>query len=83
MERLTAQQVYDNLVKGYGKPRWWPGTPYEIMVSAILVQNTAWTQVEKVFAAWGEPEPAKVLTQSERSPNGTAGMASTSNRHEQ
>ena len=45
MERLTAQQVYNNLVKGYGTPRWWPGTPYEIMVSAILVQNTAWTQV--------------------------------------
>ncbi|MBM6982101.1 MAG: hypothetical protein I3I97_07735 [Bifidobacterium thermophilum] len=62
MERLTAQQVYDRLVEGYGKPRWWPGTPYEIMVSAVLVQNTAWTQVEKVFAAWGEPEPAKVLT---------------------
>ena len=61
MERLTAQQVYNKLVEGYGKPRWWPGTPYEIMISAILVQNTAWTQVEKVFAAWGEPEPANVL----------------------
>ena len=61
MERLTAQQVYNKLVEGYGKPRWWPGTPYEIMTSAILVQNTAWTQVEKVFAAWGEPEPARVL----------------------
>ena len=61
MERLTAQQIYDRLVEAYGTPRWWPGTPYGIMVSAVLVQNTAWTQVEKVFAAWGEPEPARVL----------------------
>jgi endonuclease-3 related protein len=30
---------------------WWPGdTPFEIMVGAILTQNTAWTNVEKAIA---------------------------------
>ncbi|MDD6461743.1 MAG: hypothetical protein PUF51_04685 [Bifidobacteriaceae bacterium] len=60
MTRPTAQQVYDRLVEAYGKPRWWPGGPFTIMVSAVLVQNTAWTQVEKVLAA-GDPDPAEVL----------------------
>lgn len=59
-QRFTAQQVYDRLVEAYGIPQWWPGAPYTIMVSAILVQNTAWTQVEKVLAA-GDLDPAEVL----------------------
>ncbi len=31
----------------FGSPGWWPGeTPFEIMVGAILTQNTAWRNVE-------------------------------------
>ncbi|MSS73811.1 MAG: hypothetical protein EXS64_20340 [Candidatus Latescibacteria bacterium] len=31
--------------------RWWPAeTPFEVMVGAILTQNTAWTNVEKAIA---------------------------------
>lgn len=34
----------------YGPLRWWPGeTPFEVMVGAILAQNTAWTNVEKAI----------------------------------
>ena len=42
--------VYDCLLAAYGPQHWWPGeTPFEIMVGAILVQNTAWKNVEKAI----------------------------------
>ncbi len=35
----------------YGPSGWWPAeTPFEVMVGAILVQNTAWTNVETAVA---------------------------------
>ena len=34
----------------YGPTGWWPAdTPFEIAVGAILVQNTAWRNVEKAI----------------------------------
>ncbi len=44
-------QVYEALFACYGPQHWWPGgTPFEIMVGAVLTQNTAWTNVEKAIA---------------------------------
>ncbi|MEO6696846.1 MAG: endonuclease, partial [Gammaproteobacteria bacterium] len=35
----------------YGPQHWWPGeTPFEVMVGAVLTQNTAWGNVEKAIA---------------------------------
>lgn len=43
--------VYQHLFDAYGCQHWWPGdTPFEIMVGAVLTQNTAWTNVEKAIA---------------------------------
>jgi endonuclease-3 related protein len=43
--------VYKRLYKFYGPQGWWPGrTRFEIMVGAILTQNTAWKNVEKAIA---------------------------------
>ena len=39
-----TKEIYDRLIAGYGQPDWWPGTPYAIMVTAILVQNTAFPE---------------------------------------
>ncbi len=48
---MTLQWVYDRLFGHFGPQHWWPGdTPFEIMVGAILTQNTAWTNVEKAIA---------------------------------
>lgn len=45
------RHVYDELLKSYGPQHWWPGdSPFEIMVGAVLTQNTAWTNVEKAIA---------------------------------
>jgi endonuclease-3 related protein len=43
--------LYNQLLARYGPQHWWPGeTPFEVMVGAILTQNTAWTNVEKAIA---------------------------------
>ncbi len=42
---------YHRLLAAYGPQHWWPGdTPFEVMVGAVLTQNTAWTNVERAIA---------------------------------
>ncbi|MDM7913900.1 MAG: endonuclease III domain-containing protein [Candidatus Eisenbacteria bacterium] len=44
--------LYEALREDHGTLGWWPGrTRLEIIVGAILTQNTAWTNVEKAIAA--------------------------------
>jgi endonuclease-3 related protein len=46
----TLQHFYDLMSAHHGKTHWWPGeTPFEICIGAILVQNTAWSNVEKAI----------------------------------
>lgn len=48
-ERLLT--IYQTMLQAYGPQDWWPAdTPFEVMVGAILTQNTAWTNVEKAIA---------------------------------
>jgi len=48
-------QVFNTLLSAYGKRNWWPAqSPYEMMVGAILTQNTAWTNVEKAISNFGD-----------------------------
>ncbi|HEY2118810.1 MAG TPA: hypothetical protein VGH37_06450 [Candidatus Acidoferrum sp.] len=40
------QDYFEILVRSYGPQKWWPGrTRFEIIVGAILTQNTSWTNV--------------------------------------
>jgi endonuclease-3 related protein len=44
---VPLRAYYDALFAAYGPQRWWPGrTAFEVIVGAILTQNTAWTNVE-------------------------------------
>ncbi|NOZ56893.1 MAG: endonuclease III domain-containing protein [Calditrichaeota bacterium] len=44
------ERVYETLFEQIGPRHWWPGeTPFEVMVGAILTQNTAWANVEKAI----------------------------------
>lgn len=44
-------QIYGRLRKRFGHQNWWPGeTPLEVMIGAILTQNTSWTNVEKAIS---------------------------------
>ncbi len=50
-ERGTFQKIHDTLFATYGPQHWWPGdSRFEIMVGAVLTQNTAWTNVERAIA---------------------------------
>lgn len=49
--RKKIKSIYQQLYDAYGGQGWWPGdTPFEVMVGAILTQNTAWINVEKAIA---------------------------------
>lgn len=44
------QQVYERLWKAYGPQHWWPGDgPFEVIVGAVLTQNTSWKNVERAI----------------------------------
>lgn len=44
------QDMYRLLLETFGPQHWWPGdTPLEIMVGAVLTQNTSWQNVEKAI----------------------------------
>jgi len=43
-------EIYEILLDHFGPQGWWPGeTPLEIMVGAVLTQNTNWTNVSKAI----------------------------------
>ena len=63
--RKRLLQVYETLLAQHGEQRWWPGdTPFEIMVGAVLTQNTAWSNVERAIANLlerGKLDPEAIL----------------------
>ena len=47
----TTRKVFDLLLDVLGPQFWWPGeSPFEVMVGAVLVQNTAWKNVERAIS---------------------------------
>ncbi len=49
--KKILQEMFDRLFLHYGPQKWWPGeTSFEVMVGAILTQNTNWRNVEKAIA---------------------------------
>ncbi len=51
---LTKQpnllKLYEGLLTLYGRQQWWPAdTSFEVMLGAILTQNTQWSNVEKAI----------------------------------
>ena len=49
-KRKVLLAIYHKLYKTLGPQHWWPAeTPFEVMIGAILTQNTAWSNVEKAI----------------------------------
>lgn len=45
---FMLREIYECLFVAYGPQHWWPAeTTTEVVVGAILTQNTAWTNVER------------------------------------
>ncbi|MCB1741577.1 MAG: endonuclease [Gammaproteobacteria bacterium] len=48
----AAAEVFEVLLAQHGAQHWWPAeTPFEIMVGAVLVQNTAWRGAAQAIEA--------------------------------
>jgi len=48
-EKIRA--FYDTMLAAYGPRHWWPAdTPFEVVIGAILTQNTNWKNVERAIA---------------------------------
>jgi len=51
MKQQQLMTVYQRLLKAYGNQSWWPAdSSFEVMVGAVLTQNTAWANVEKAIS---------------------------------
>lgn len=52
---MNAQRLrilFDVLLAAYGPQDWWPAeSPFEVMVGAVLTQNTAWANVERALVS--------------------------------
>lgn len=54
------EEYYETLFAALGPQQWWPAkTPLEVIVGAILTQNTSWTNVER---ALGNLRASRLLT---------------------
>lgn len=69
---ISILEAYGKLYDRFGPQHWWPGdTAFEVIVGAILTQNTAWTNVEKAIAnlkgsgALSSPRAMKRLRRTE------------------
>ena len=60
----TLNRLYEAMMRRYGPQSWWPArTPFEVIVGAVLVQNTSWTNVATAIArldAAGALTPAAI-----------------------
>ena len=67
----TLTSYYESLFSAFGPQGWWPGrTRFEIIIGAILTQNTAWTNVEKAITNLRDkkvlnPEKMRALAHAE------------------
>ena len=51
-ETPVLRVVFDRLLNCFGPQQWWPADgPFEMMVGAVLTQNTAWRNVELSITA--------------------------------
>lgn len=66
MKRL--QRAYEKMFAALGPQGWWPGEgPFEVLVGAVLVQNTSWKNVERAIAkirGADKMHPVKLYEQS-------------------
>lgn len=66
----SLRAIYETLNAYFGDLHWWPGdSPFEVIVGAILTQNTAWRNVESAISklkSEGYLYPGVILTIDEK-----------------
>lgn len=49
--KLTIRELYDKMLQNMGSSGWWPaGSKAEIIVGAVMIQNTNWQNADKAVA---------------------------------
>ncbi len=47
---VALNKIYSKLFAAFGPQKWWPAeSPFEVIVGAILTQNTSWRNVERAI----------------------------------
>lgn len=65
------KHVYENLLRELGHRDWWPAeTPFEVIIGAVLTQQTKWKNVERAIRGMKdrglmEPEPLSKIDDEE------------------
>ncbi len=71
-ERKILMKIYEYLFERFGPQHWWPGdTRFEVIIGAILTQNTNWQNVEKAIDNLKKANllhPHKLLRNSDKIP---------------
>ncbi|OBS10459.1 endonuclease III domain-containing protein [Acidihalobacter prosperus] len=50
LDAARAGEIFERLLVEHGEQHWWPAeTPFEVMLGAILIQNTRWRNVERAL----------------------------------
>lgn len=66
MPTLTTEELYETLLEHMGPQHWWPAeSPEEMMLGAILVQNTNWKNADMALLRLKEEtnfDPQKILS---------------------
>ena len=58
-DKLAA--LYDRLLDTYGPQHWWPAeSAFEVIVGAVLTQNTSWKNVEKAITGLKDAGPLEL-----------------------
>jgi endonuclease-3 related protein len=47
---VKIKQLISSLARCFGEIEWWPGYPDEVLIGAILTQQTRWENVERALA---------------------------------
>ena len=51
MANNTFYEIYEILLDHFGPQNWWPAeTPFEMVIGAVLTQNTNWKNVDRALA---------------------------------
>lgn len=51
MKNTNLEHIYNILLNEFGHQKWWPAdTPFEVIIGAVLTQQTRWTNVEQAIA---------------------------------
>jgi endonuclease-3 related protein len=50
MNDRAQQDIFRRLLDAFGPQHWWPGqSPFEVLIGAVLTQNTSWRNVERAI----------------------------------